>query len=208
MRLRKVKNAREELRKCPLFIENPVEYKGKWQDCFQNNHPIHLEIGMGKGKYIIDMALQYPNINFIGMEKYESVLVRATNKVLEMDIPNIRFIQYDASTITEIFDHEIDTIYLNFSDPWPKKKHTRRRLTADSFLDSYELICRDKCHIIQKTDNSSLFEYSLEQYQNHGFTIIKISNDLLHTDIFNITTEYEDKFNHLGVPIHYVEVIK
>ena len=208
MRLRKVANASDILKSCPLFIEDGSKKKGKWQSEFNNKNEIHLEIGTGKGDFIIASALANPNINYIGMEKENSVLVRAIEKVKDKEIPNLRFICYDASKIGDVFDHEITTLYLNFSDPWPKNKHEKRRLTSNSFLKSYEEIFLKKYHIKLKTDNINFFAYSLEQLSKHGYTLEKVSLNLEEEKIENYKTEYEKKFMELGYKINYVEAIK
>ena len=203
MRIRKVKNATSLLNQNATFINNPKEYKNHWQEVFNNNNKIHLEIGCGKGKFLTEKARNNPNINFIGIEKSDSVLVRATEKELS---PNIRFILMDAIELTDIFGHEIDTLYLNFSDPWPKKKHHKRRLTSNTFLKLYESIFANGIHIIQKTDNTSLWEYSIEEYSKNHFIIEKAVYDYQSED--NIETEYETKFRSMGLPIHYLEIKK
>ena len=208
MRLRNVKNAHEDLKKSLYFIENPKGNKGKWQEVFQNENPIHLEIGMGKGQFLINMAKTYPQINFIGMEKFASVLIRAAKKIEEEKLSNIRFICEDAKNIEDFFEQEITTLYLNFSDPWPKTRHAKRRLTSPEFLKSYDNIFLKDNHIIQKTDNILLFAYSLEELSKAGYTLEKVRLDLANTDIFNIKTEYEEKFSSLGYKINYVEATK
>ena len=208
MRLRNVKNAYENLTKSSYFVKNPKENKEKWQEVFQNKNPIHLEIGMGKGQFLINMAKTYPNINFIGMEKFASVLVRAIKKIEEEQLTNIRFICEDAKNIEDFFDREITTLYLNFSDPWPKTRHAKRRLTSKEFLKCYDKIFLKDCHIIQKTDNILLFAYSLEELSKHGYIFEKISLDLANSTISNIQTEYEEKFSSLGYKINYVEARK
>lgn len=203
MRIRKVKNASFILEENPYIINNPNTYKNNWSKVFNNTNPIHLEIGCGKGKFLTEKALTNPDINFIGIEKSDSVLVRATEKHLS---PNIRFILMDAKELNNVFAKEIDTLYLNFSDPWPKKKHHKRRLTSDSFLKLYESIFKTNIHIIQKTDNTSLWEYSIEEYSKNHFIIEKAIYD--YNDEENIETEYETKFRAEGLPIHYLEVRK
>ena len=150
MRLRNVKNAEEIVNNSSYVIKNPEEYKGKYKELFSNDNEIHLEIGMGKGDFIIGMAEKYPHINFIGIEMYESVMVRAVQKLENLGIPNLKLIRIDAALVNSIFDHEISTIYLNFSDPWPKKRHARRRLTSSRFLEIYDSIFSSQPHIIQK----------------------------------------------------------
>ena len=208
MRLRKVKNALEMLEKSPYYIRNPFENKGHWQNVFPNKQPIHLEIGMGKGQFLIEMAKKYPEINFIGIEKYDSVLVRAIEKVQKEGIPNLFFLCVDAKEISNVFAKEITTIYLNFSDPWPKTRHAKRRLTSPDFLNVYDNIFVNKKEIIQKTDNPLLFTYSLEELSKHGYVLEKISLDLAKEKIANVKTEYEEKFTELGYPIYYVHAYK
>ena len=208
MRLRKVKNALEMLEKSPYYIQNPFENKGHWQNVFPNKQPIHLEIGMGKGQFLIEMAKKYPEINFIGIEKYDSVLVRAIEKVQKEEIPNLFFLCVDAKEISNVFVQEITTIYLNFSDPWPKTRHAKRRLTSPDFLNVYDNIFVNKKEIIQKTDNPLLFTYSLEELSKHGYVLEKISLDLAKEKIANVKTEYEEKFTELGCPIYYVHAYK
>ena len=208
MRLRKVKNALEMLEKSPYYIRNPFENKGHWQNVFPNKQPIHLEIGMGKGQFLIEMAKKYPEINFIGIEKYDSVLVRAIEKVQKEEIPNLFFLCVDAKEISDVFAKEITTIYLNFSDPWPKTRHAKRRLTSPDFLNVYDNIFVNKKEIIQKTDNPLLFTYSLEELSKHGYVLEKISLDLVKEKIANVKTEYEEKFTELGYPIYYVHAYK
>ncbi len=204
MRLRNVKNAKEIVLNNSYVINNPEEYKGKFSKLFNNKKPIHLEIGMGKGNFLIDMAIKNPNINFIGIERYESVLVRALEKLSDKEIPNIRFICMDAIKLEEVFDHEIDCIYLNFSDPWPKKRHAKRRLTSSVFLPIYDKVFRNDSLIIQKTDNVGLFESSIVSLSEYGYVIEDISLDLANTDIETSLTEYEAKFRSQGIKINYL----
>jgi len=204
MRLRNVKNAKEIVENNEYVIKNPEEYKGKYSKFFNNKNPIHLEIGMGKGNFILDMALKNPDINFIGIERYESVLVRALEKVADKEIPNLKFMCMDAINLGEIFDHEIDCIYLNFSDPWPKKRHAKRRLTSNVFLPIYDKVFKGDCLIVQKTDNVGLFESSIVSLSNYGYVIEDISLDLANTDIETSLTEYEAKFRSQGIKINYL----
>lgn len=209
MRLRNVKNASNTIMASKYIINEPLEHKGKYKDIFQNNNPIHIEIGMGKGKFIIENALKYPNINFIGIEKFDSVLVRAVEKLENTDIPNLRLIKMDALEIDQVFEHEIDMIYLNFSDPWPKKRHEERRLTSAIFLNKYNGIFKEIKQIIMKTDNRGLFEYSLKSFTDFGYKIKNISLDLYKSEITNnIATEYEEKFSSMGNVIYMVEIDK
>ena len=204
MRLKHIKDADKIINKSTYIIESPEEYKGKWNKLFNNENNIEIEIGTGKGKFIIEKAIQNPNINFIGIEKYDSPLVSAVKKLEELDINNLRLICYDALNIENIFDREISKIYLNFSDPWPKKRHTKRRLTSDRFLEKYDLIFKDTKRIEMKTDNDDLFEYSCESLMSYGYKIIE--KDTNH--ISDITTEYEDKFMSIGKNINYINVVK
>ena len=209
MRLKCVKGAKEIVESSPYLIDNPEKYKSKFNKLFNNNNPIYIEIGMGKGKYIIENALNNPNINFIGIEKYDSVIVRAVQKLDNLEIPNLKLIRMDAEKIEDVFSKDIDLIYLNFSDPWPKTRHERRRLSSHEFLSRYDSIFKDKKHIIQKTDNRKLFEFSIMSYTSYGYNIENISLDLHNDDIKdNITTEYEDKFVSLGQPIYMIDVTK
>ena len=208
MRLRKVKNAKETLEKSPYYIKDKDKYRGHYEELFQNKNPIHLEIGMGKGTFLIEMAKTYPDINFIGVEKEESVLVRAIEKMTNIELNNIRFICCDAKELNQVFTKEIATIYLNFSDPWPKNRHSERRLTSKSFLEIYDQIFAGDPHIIEKTDNIVLFAYSLESLSKYGYYFEKVTLDLASQSIFNIKTEYEEKFSNLGFKINYLEAIK
>ncbi len=208
MRLRKIKDAYSKVCKSKYFISNPEDYKGKYNELFNNSNKINLEIGMGKGDFIINMALKYPDINFIGLEKYDSVMLRAVEKLENTNIPNLKLILYDANNIDNIFDHEIDTIYLNFSDPWPKKRHEKRRLTSKLFLDKYDLIFKSNPHIIMKTDNINLFAYSLSSLSKDGYILDRVSLDLHLEDIDNIETEYEHKFSSNGIKINYLNAHK
>ena len=208
MRLRNVKNKEEILNKSKIFITNPEEYIGKWNKVFNNDNEIHIEIGMGKGSFIIEMARRYPNINFIGIEKYDSVIVRALEKIDYLD--NLRIVRMDASLINYSFDNEVSRIYLNFSDPWPKKRHALRRLTSPVFLEKYDSIFSGDSVIYQKTDNRSLFEYSLISLSEYGYVLKELSLDLYKLEDlgFNVPTEYEIKFNSKGQPIYRVVAVK
>ena len=213
MRLRNVKNAKEIISASDFVIQNPCDYKGKFETIFGNSQPIHIEIGMGKGKFLIEMAKKYPDINFIGIEKYKSVLVRAVQKQEEEQLPNLRFLLFDASGLQSVFNHEISCIYLNFSDPWPKNRHARRRLTSPEFLSSYEELFVSELfggekRIIQKTDNLILFASSLKNLNNAGYTFEEVSLDLASTELPNVETEYEMKFKSQGVKINYLNAYK
>lgn len=209
MRLRNVKNAREIVDNSSFVVHNPEEYKGKYnKEVFNNDNPIHLEIGMGKGNFIIDKAIKNPNINFIGVERYESVLCRALEKLEDKQLPNVKIICVDAINLGDIFDKEIDTIYLNFSDPWPKKRHAKRRLTSHVFLPVYDKIFKGDKTIIQKTDNVGLYESSLVSLSTYGYTILEMSLDLASTGMENSLTEYEAKFMSQGIKINYLKAFK
>lgn len=206
MRLKHVKGAEEKVVESPYVIKDIK--KGEFNKYFKNNNPIHLEIGMGKGDFIIEKAKQNPNINFIGLEKQASVLIRALEKQEVLKLENLYFLNKDAKDINEIFEKEIDTLYLNFSDPWPKERHAKRRLTSDVFLEKYETIFKDTKHIEMKTDNKRLFEYSIKTLTNNNYKIIDIRLNLHEDDIDNIETEYERKFSSKGFPIYKIEVSK
>ncbi len=207
MRLRKVKNALEKLSSRPdVVIQNPKEYQGKWNSIFPLKQEIRVEIGCGKGRFIIGMAKAFPNINFIAFEKFDSVLLRSLELYEEEELPNVRFVLADASNFSEFFSKgEVTTIYLNFSDPWPKARHAKRRLTSPLFLEQYKNVLLDDGRIIQKTDNVLLYDYSLESYKENGFEIVKSSRDLHKENWFNVMTEFEEKWSKLG-PIYYAEV--
>ncbi len=210
MRLRNLKNKDELLNNCSYIVNNPEEYIGKWKsDVFKNNNPLHIEIGMGKGTFIKNMALNFPNINFIGIEKFDGVVARAINNINDNIPSNLRIIKVDACKLNDIFKNEIDTIYLNFSDPWPKKRQAKRRLTSSLFLDVYETLFTNNKTIIMKTDNIGLYAYSLVSLSEYGYTIKEASLDLhSEEDMFNIETEYEKKFSSMGVKINYFKAIK
>ena len=200
MRLKNVKGANLIIEKGLYYVSNPYENKGIWNKIFKNNNPIYIEIGMGKGDFVIENAIRYPDINFIGIEKFDSVIVRAIQKTNELELNNLLLIKVDALNLDKIFDKEIDLIYLNFSDPWPKAKHTKRRLTSPIFLNIYDKIFKKDKTIIMKTDNTGLFEYSLESLSEYGYDILYKSND--YNDEDNIMTEYEKKFREKGININ------
>lgn len=208
MRLRNVKNASEIISASPYIISEPEQHKGNWHKVFDNNNPIHIEIGMGKGKFIREMALQYPDVNFIGIEKYSSVVARCIQRIGDIKLPNLKLVCFDAMKIDTIFSKEIDHIYLNFSDPWPKDRHARRRLTSDIFLLLYEKLFDKEIKITQKTDNYNLYLYSEEQFIKHNYNIVTTKFNLDNVPINNITTEYEDKFLAIGNTIYKIEAKK
>jgi len=207
MRLRNIPGADEVVSNSPYCISDPVKYKGLYKSqLFENDNPLHIEIGMGKGQFITTLANQNPNINYIGIERYTSVLLRAIQKVQEEEIPNLRFICFDATDILDIFScYEVDRIYLNFSDPWPKDRHSKRRLTSSTFLNRYNAILAKDGHIEFKTDNNDLFDFSVEEINNHPIWKIDSLTYDLHNDATmnegNVMTEYEEKFSSMGNPI-------
>ena len=211
VRLRNVKNKEEILNSSNILILDYQKHKGMWKEEFQNNNPLYIEIGMGKGTFILENALQNPNVNFIGIEKYDSIVARAIQKIESNDeLPkNLRLLRMDAKSINEAFENEVDRIYLNFSDPWPKKRHSERRLTSNTFLKLYDNIFKKDKEIIMKTDNKDLFEYSLVSLSNNGYVLEKVSLDLHNSDIENnIMTEYEKKFSEKNIKINYVKAKK
>lgn len=208
MRLRNVKNKEEIMNSSSLLVRDEAKYKGNWKSLFNNDNPIYIEIGMGKGDFIIENALNNPNINYIGIEKYDSVMARAIEKIKD-DIPNLRLVRMDAKDIENVFYKEVDRVYLNFSDPWPKKRHAERRLTSNTFLKKYDSIFRNNMEIQMKTDNISLFEFSLVSLSNYGYILKEVSLDLhsLQKED-NVMTEYERKFSSMGVRINYLAATK
>ena len=209
MRLKNIKNADEKIKESKYLVINPEQNKGNWNKIFDNNNPIYVEIGMGKGNFIIGMALKYPNINFVGIEMYNSVILRAIQKLEELEIPNLRLISINAMTIDDIFKNEIDRIYLNFSDPWPKDRHYKRRLTNYVFLEKYDKIFKDKKEIFQKTDNINLFNFSLESLSKYGYELRNVTNDLYSENVEdNVQTEYEEKFVAKNIRINRLEAYK
>ena len=207
MRLRNVKNKEEIMNNSSYLIRNPRDYKGKWNSYFKNDNPIYIEIGMGKGQFIINNAISNPDINYIGIEKYDSVIAKALQKIPD-GISNLVMVREDALGIDEFFDSEIDCIYLNFSDPWPKKRHHLRRLSSSVFLEKYEAIFRKSKVIEMRTDNRELFQYSLVSFSKFGYTLEDVSLDLHFDNMPNITTEYEDKFSDKEMPIYFVRCTK
>jgi tRNA (guanine-N7-)-methyltransferase len=209
MRLRNIKGAQDIISKSKYLIIDSSNYKGNFNKLFNNNNPIEIEIGMGKGDFIIEKAKTNPNINFIGIEKYASVLVYAIKKLENIDLPNLKIINIDASLINETFSNEIDKIYLNFSDPWPKKKHANRRLTSHIFLDKYKYIFKKDFIIEMKTDNQKLFEYSICSLSNNGYILKYVTFDLYNDDLNgNVKTEYEKKFVSKGMNIHKLVAVQ
>lgn len=207
MRLRNVKNKDEILNASPYLVRNPEENIGKWKEVFGNDKPIYIEIGMGKGKFIIENAMKYPEINFIGIEKFDSVLARSLPKIPE-GLDNLLIIRMDALNIDKVFSKEIDRIYLNFSDPWPKARHHLRRLSSKVFLEKYDSIFLNDRVIYQRTDNQGLYIYSLMSYSENGYVLSDITFDLHKDKEDLITTEYEDKFSGKGMSIYAVVATK
>lgn len=207
MEYKVIKDADRIIRRCSNFVNNPENYKNKWSDFFGNKNPIYLELGMGRGDFIINMAKTYPNINFIGLELYASQMVMATEKLQSNTLPNLKLINADARDLDKMFGKEIDTIYLTFSEPWPKKIDEKKRFTHISYLKLYDRIFKKNKHIILKTDNKGLFAYSLESLSAYWYVFDRVSLDLHHEEnpIKNIMTDWEKKCNQDGKPIFYVD---
>lgn len=205
MRLRNIPGAREVMEASPYVYTQPQEHKGHWREEFGNRAPLYIEVGMGKGQFIQTMARLHPDIDYIGIEKYSSVLLRGVQKQEEEQLPNLKFIRMDAEQIEDVFaPGEVDRIYLNFSDPWPKDRHARRRLTSTTYLGRFERIGRRHVQIEFKTDNMGLFDFSEESAKEAGWKILALTRDL-HADPVlmegNVMTEYEERFSALGNPI-------
>ena len=210
MRLRNKPWAKDALAAHPeMVIQDPTQWKGRWHERFGNSNPIHIEIGSGKGQFVSGMARQNPNINYIGIEIQESVLVVALEKALAADVSNLQLLHVNGGQVTDYFeDGEVDQIYLNFSDPWPKKRHAKRRLTHESFLVGYEKVLPPFGELHFKTDNRGLFEYSLASFSQFGLVLKQVWLDLHQVEFpGNVMTEYEEKFSAKGHPIYRVEVI-
>ncbi|APZ49169.1 tRNA (guanosine(46)-N7)-methyltransferase TrmB [Jeotgalibaca sp. PTS2502] len=188
-------------------VTNPEALKGKWNDHFEKSQPIHIEVGSGKGQFIVGMAKQNPDINYIGIERQTSVAVMALDKILESELPNVKLLNTDGGLISDYFEAgEVDRVYLNFSDPWPKYKHEKRRLTYRSFLENYQTILKANGEVHFKTDNQGLFEYSLGSFSQYGMVLNQVWLDLHASDYeVNVRTEYEEKFAAKGQPIYRVE---
>ena len=206
MRLRKVQGADEKVAVSDFVAHNAKDNKGKWKEIFGNDNPIRLEIGMGKGRFITTLSKLHPEANYLGMERFTSVLIRAIEKREADTEPNsnLLFLCEDANDLTEIFDEgEVDEIYLNFSDPWPKARHAERRLTSGTYLDKYNKVLSKTGKVIFKTDNEGLFDYSLESFPEHGWKVVSVERDLHNSELAadNIMTEYEIKFGKLGKKI-------
>ena len=205
MRLRNIKGAAEAVSISPYCIQEPEKFKGNWHTLFQNESPIHIEIGMGKGRFIMDLARMNPQINYVGIEKYSSVLIRGIQKLEADPLPNLYFIRMEAEEITSVFAQgEADRIYLNFSDPWPKDRHAKRRLPSREFLRRYDEILVPDGVIEFKTDNHDLFQFALEELEPAGWKILQMTEDLHHNSQMmegNVMTEYEERFSSKGNPI-------
>jgi tRNA (guanine-N7-)-methyltransferase len=206
MRLRNIPGADDIVAASPYCIQNPTAYCGQWHARLESDAPIHVEIGMGKGRFLLDMAEQNPQIQYIGVERYTSVLLRAVQKMDERPLSNVHFLCEDAAMLPDVFaSGEVDRIYLNFSDPWPKDRHARRRLTSRQFLERYEHFLAPDGRLEFKTDNQNLFSFSLAEIaEAPGWHLDASSWDLHHDAVLNagnIMTEYEEKFSSLGHPI-------
>lgn len=208
MRLRNITGSREVIADSPFAVKEDTLDKcpGTWGEIFGNSHPLHIEIGMGKGRFIYTMAKEHPDINYVGIEKYSSVLLRAIQKMEEEELPNLKFIRMDAEDIDKVFGRgEVDKIYLNFSDPWPKDRHAKRRLPSRQFLARYDVILKEGGRIEFKTDNRELFDFAVEELEPAGWKAEVITYDL-HSDEKlmegNVMTEYEEKFSSKGNPIY------
>lgn len=206
MRLRNITGSREMIAESRFVVHEPQEYKGRWSELFGNDHPLRIEIGMGKGRFIMDLARMHPEINYVGIEKYSSVLLRGIQKMETNPLPNLYFIRMEAEEIADVFGREeVERIYLNFSDPWPKDRHAKRRLPSREFLKRYdEILVRDGV-IEFKTDNQDLFRFALEEIAPAGWRLLQMTEDLHHDEKMlagNVMTEYEEKFSALGNPIY------
>ena len=210
MRLRNIPGAKDAIIESPYVIQEPESEKGCWGAAFPRKQPLHIEVGMGKGRFLMDMARLHPEINYVGIEMYDSVLLRAIQKMEELEaagqkLSNLVFMRMDARLLPEVFDKgEVAKIYLNFSDPWPKARHAKRRLTSREFLARYDQILEKDGVVEFKTDNRELFEFSLEEVPEAGWTLVEHTFDLHHDEKMmqgNVMTEYEEKFSSMGNPI-------
>lgn len=205
MRLRHIPGSEEEIAKSPYVVQNPEEKKGNWREVFGNDNPIEIEVGMGKGRFIMELASLHPDINYVGIERYPSVLLRGLQKRAGMELDNIYFMCVDAKDLSEIFEPgEVQKVYLNFSDPWPKDRHAKRRLTSEEFMEVYDKILKPDGVVEFKTDNKGLFDYSLEAIPSDIWQIREFTRDLHHSEMGkgNVMTEYEEKFSSKGNPIY------
>ncbi len=206
MRLRNIPGSEQMIAQSPLVIKEAEKTKGLWKKLFGNEHPIHIEVGMGKGKFLMTLAKQNPDVNYIGIERYTSVLIRALQKMEEEPLSNLVFLCMDASLLEHVFaQEEVSKIYLNFSDPWPKDRHAKRRLPSRKFLEQYDKILKKDGRLEFKTDNRMLFDFAVNELELAGWKAEKISYDL-HADQEmmreNVMTEYEEKFSAMGNPIY------
>ena len=205
MRLRHIKGAEAAIATSPYVIQEPVNNKGRWAEVFGNSNPLEIEVGMGKGRFIMELAAAHPDINFIGIERYSSVLLRGLQKRAGLELHNIYFMCIDAKDMADIFaPGEVSKIYLNFSDPWPKDRHAKRRLTSRQFFARYDEVLAPEGRLEFKTDNQDLFTFSLEEIPEAGWHLDASTRDLHHDPVLNegnIMTEYEEKFSSLGNPI-------
>ena len=205
MRLRHIPGAEETIAASPYVVQDPQAQKGRWDQLFGNTNPIEIEVGMGKGRFIMELAHKNPGINYIGIERYSSVLLRGLQKRAELELDNIFFMCIDAKTLADVFaPGEVNRIYLNFSDPWPKDRHAKRRLTSRQFFARYDVVLAPEGRLEFKTDNQDLFTFSLEEIPEAGWHLDASTRDLHHDPVLNegnIMTEYEEKFSSLGNPI-------
>ena len=211
MRLRNIPGAKDAIAESAYVIQSPEENAGKWHEVFKNGNPVHIEVGMGKGRFIMDMAAKNPHINYVGIEMYDSVLLRALQKMEERETEtgapkNLFFMRMDARELPLVFNRgEVDRIYLNFSDPWPKERHAKRRLTSRQFLERYDAVLAEDGTVEFKTDNRDLFDFSVEEVKEAGWKLLACTYDLHHDEELsrgNVMTEYEEKFSSMGNPIH------
>ena len=208
MRLRNITGSREVIADSPYVVQEALQPKcpGTWKDIFGNEQPIHIEIGMGKGKFIHTMAKEHSEINYVGIEKYSSVLLRAIQKMEQEELPNLKFLRMDAENITKVFGAgEVDRIYLNFSDPWPKDRHAKRRLPSREFLARYDVILKQGGQLEFKTDNRELFDFAVKELEPAGWKALVLTYDLHSEETLmqgNVMTEYEERFSAMGNPIY------
>lgn len=213
MRMRKKKNLDTRLENCSaVIVGEPEAQRGRWRELFGNDHPLFLEIGCGKGRFILESARRNPDINYLAIEREEGALIMATERAMKMELPNLRFLDVDAARLTEFFaDGEIDRIYLNFSDPWPKDRHAKRRLTSKEFFARYNVILKADGRVEFKTDNRPLFDFSVESVKEAGWKLDAVTYDLHHDEELcqgNVMTEYEEKFSSKGNPIHKLIAVR
>ena len=205
MRLRNITGARDVIAGSEYVIQEPEKQKGCWKEAFETQGELHIEVGMGKGRFLHEMAVRNPHINYVGIEMYSSVLLRALQK-MELDpLPNLKFLCIDARLLPDVFDKgEVDHIYLNFSDPWPKDRHAKRRLPSRQFLARFDQILKPEGRISFKTDNRDLFDFALEELEPAGWKAEVVTYDLQADEVLcagNVMTEYEERFSSKGNPI-------